>query len=444
VTQPALRLPREAVAAHFIERQWLDRPLGRTLTAATLAEFAERTGGVQIDTINVLERAHYLTLWSRFGPYDRAVLDALIYKERALFEYWSHAACFVPRSHAPHWRRAMADYRTQHTGWQSWLRKHGKLIDEVESRVREAGPLGNSDFRQPRPKGPGGWWSWKPATHALHYLWMSGRLLVSERKNFQKRLDLAERVLPELSGMEPVPWPEFLRWHVRQSLRAMGAATEMDLRNYMSFPRVPVPKRRQALESLLKSGEVVELAVEGDKARWFALADDVPQIRAAGRKRRVANGTTLLSPFDSFLWHRDRINRLLGYDYRVEIYTPGHKRVHGYYSLPIYHDGALIGRLDAKNHRAERRVEVRNVHFEPWFVRRGDPPGATWGRPDRDAGLAGTALALASLARFVGAESVSHASIGRARLGRDLAAAIDEVVAFDRPRRRARPTSTTR
>jgi len=241
-----------------------------------------------------------------------------------------------------------------------------------------------------------------------------------------------------------VPWPEFLRWHVRQSLRAMGAATEMDLRNYMSFPRVPVPKRRQALESLLKSGEVVELAVEGDKARWFALADDVPQIRAAGRKRRVANGTTLLSPFDSFLWHRDRINRLLGYDYRVEIYTPGHKRVHGYYSLPIYHDGALIGRLDAKNHRAERRLEVRNVHFEPWFVRRADPPGAAWGRPDRDAGLAGTALALASLARFVGAERVSHTGIGRARLGRDLAAAIDEVVAFDRPRRGARPTSTTR
>src|SRR4029079_1232523 len=185
----------------------------------------------------------------------------------------------------------------------------------------EAGPLGNSDFRQPRPKGPGGWWSWKPATHALHYLWMSGRLLVSERKNFQKRLDLAERVLPELSGMEPVPWPEVLRWHVRQSLRAMGAATARDRRNYMSFPRVPVPKRRQALESLLKSGEVVELAVEGDKARWVALADDLPQSRAAGRKRRVANGTTLLSPFDSFLWHRDRINRLLGYDYRVEIYT---------------------------------------------------------------------------------------------------------------------------
>src|SRR5205814_9562888 len=123
-----------------------------------------------------------------------------------------------------------------------------------------------------------GWWGWKPAAHALHYLWMSGRLLVSDRVHFQKRLDLAERVLPELATVEPAPWPEFLKWHTRLSLEAMGAATETDLRMYLSFPRVPVARRRQGLEALLASGEAVEVAVAGDPARWYALASQLPAI----------------------------------------------------------------------------------------------------------------------------------------------------------------------
>ena len=413
----ARTVPREAIAALFIERQWLDRPRARRLTAATLTGFAERTGGVQIDTI--IDRAHYLTLWSRFGPYDRARLDRLIYRRRTLFEYWSHAACFVPRTHAPQWRRAMVDYGTQHTGW-SGLKKNDRVLRQVEEAVRASGPLGNSDFQHPRPAGGSGWWGWKPSAHALHYLWMTGRLLVSERVNFQKRLDLAERVLPELGSLEPLPWPEFLRWHVRQSLKAMGAATETDLRMYLSFPRVPVAARRQALASLLDDGEVVEVAVAGDRGRWFARTADLAPLAAAARRRRPARGTTLLSPFDSFLWHRDRVNRLFGFDYRVEVYTPGHKRVHGYYSLPIYHDGLLVGRLDAKNHREPRLLEVRNVHFEPWFARGANPPAAAWGTPDRDAALAGVADAVGSLTRFVGAERVTLGRVYPAKLAAEM------------------------
>ncbi|HUK64082.1 MAG TPA: crosslink repair DNA glycosylase YcaQ family protein, partial [Dongiaceae bacterium] len=349
----------------FIERQWLDRPRGRRLDAASLGEFTERTGGLQIDSINVLDRAHYLTAWSRFDAYDRAQLDSIVYRDGVVFEYWSHAACFVPRSHAPYWRRTMVDYRRQHTGWSRWLRKNGPLLRRVEETIRASGPLGNIDFRQPRPSGGSGWWGWKPATHALHYLWMSGRLLVRERVHFQKRFDLAERVFPELVSLEPRPWPEFLRWHVRQSLAAMGAATETDLRMYLSFPRLPVAQRRAALKEMLGTGEVVPVAVEGGDSSWFALAEDLPALAAAGRRRGAARGTTLLSPFDSFLWHRERVKTLFGYDYRIEVYTPGHKRVHGYYSLPLYHDGQLIGRVDAKNHRGEGRLEVRHVHFEP-------------------------------------------------------------------------------
>src|SRR5258706_11915169 len=147
----------------------------------------------------------------------------------------------------------MVDYRRQHTEWSRWLRKNARMVTEVEEAIRSRGPLGNADFRQPRPRGGSGWWGWKPATHALHYLWMSGRLMVRERVHFQKRFDLAERIVPELPSLEPPSWPEFLRWHLRQSLRAMGAATETDLRMYLSFPRLPIARRPPALQPLLRT-----------------------------------------------------------------------------------------------------------------------------------------------------------------------------------------------
>ena len=417
---------REAVAALFIERQWLDKPRGRALTAASLAGFVESTGGLQIDSINVLDRAHYLTAWSRFDAYDHAKFDALVYHDRVLLEYWSHAACFVPRSHAPNWRRAMADYRRQHTGWSGWLKKNGRLLREIEQAVRDRGPLGNADFKQPRPEGGSGWWGWKPATHALHYLFMSGRLLVRERVHFQKRFDLAERVLPGIERIEPAPWPEFLRWHIRQSFHSMGAATEADLRMYLSYPRQPVARRRAALKSMLRSGEVVPVAVEGDGQKWYALADDLGPLAAAGRRRAPARGTTLLSPFDSFLWHRERVKALFGYDYRIEVYTPGHKRVHGYYTLPLFHDGRLIGRVDAKNHRAEHRLEVRHVHFEPWVARGTEPPGARRGEFDRAAAIAGLAESVGSLARFQGAEGVTLGRVTPPVMRSEVASAVTQ------------------
>jgi len=129
-------------------------------------------------------------------------------------------------------------------------------------------------------------------------------------------------------------------------------------------------------------------------------------LRRAARRRIPAHGAALLSPFDSFLWHRERTRRLFGFDYRIEVYTPGPDRVHGYYSLPIFHEGQLVGRVDPKNHREARRLEARHVHFEPWFAAGGAPPAAAWGRVDRDAALAGTAAALRSLAKFVAADEV--------------------------------------
>jgi hypothetical protein len=279
----------------------------------------------------------------------------------------------------------------------------------VEAAIRDGGPLGNAAFARPpgSDRGTGGWWNWRPTTHALDYLWMSGRTLVHSRVHFHKRFDLAERVLPGALALEPLAREAFRDWHLRRSLHAMGAATEQDLRLYLTFPRFERRERVAALRAAIAAGDVVEIGVKGDRGRWFALARDLPALARAGRRRQPSRGTALLAPFDSLLWHRERTRRLFGFDYRIEVYTPGHKRVHGYYTLPILHDGQLIGRLDPKTHREERRLEVRNVHFEPWFAAGQPPPGASWGPLDRDAALAGLAGALRSLATFVGADVVT-------------------------------------
>lgn len=402
---------RRAVVALFLERQHLIRPRAHRLSPGRLTRFAEDVGGVQMDSINVLDRAHYLTVWSRFGPYDRARLDRLVYRRRLFLEYWAHAACLVPATMLPWWKRAMLDYRLRHTGWSNWLRRNTKLLALVTESIRANGPMGHGEMEERRRRrGSRGWWDWRPAQHAIHYLWMTGVLTVHSRRHFQKRFDLMERAVPAAPGIEAVSSERFIRWHLERSLHAMGAATELDLSRYLTYPRLPRAARRATLRAMVAEGVVSEIAVAGSSARWLALTRDLPALRRAGRRRRVSDGTTLLAPFDSLLWHRDRVSRVFGFDYRIEVYTPGPKRVHGYYTLPILHDGHLIGRLDAKAHRLARHLEIRHVHFERWVARGGAPP-AGWGQVDRERALAGVAEAIASLAVFVGADRITLARV---------------------------------
>ena len=420
------RFPLRAAAALFLERQQLDRPRGRRFTAANVAAFARATGGIQLDSINVVERAHHLTLWSRFGPYARAAFERITYRQRALFEYWAHAACLVAIEDFPVSRRLMLDYGRRKKGWGAFLRKHAKLMRAVEAAITERGPLGNADFEHRAPQGGrGGWWNWKPATHALDYLWMSGRTAVHSRVHFQKRFDLIERVLPEALKQEPLAADEFERWRVRRSLAAMGAATSRDLINYLTFTRTPATRRRAALQELLHAGEVVEVALDGDTGRWFARREDLPALAAAARRRAPSRGATLLSPFDSFLWHRDRVQRLFGFDYRIEVYVPAAKRKYGYYTLPMIVDGHLVGRADAKTHREHGVLELKHVHFERWFAAGHAPPVVAWGALDRDAALAALAAAMRSLATFVGVAEVRIGRVSAPALRRPLLAALD-------------------
>jgi uncharacterized protein len=399
-------VPLRAVRALFLRRQHLARPRAATLTASRLEHFVHDVGGLQLDSINVLDRAHYLTVWSRFGPYDRRRLDRLVYRRRLLFEYWAHAACLVPTTTLPWWRRAMLDYRLRHTGWSDWLRRNPKVLAQVRTAIWSNGPMAGADFEGRRPRGSGGWWRWRPVQHGLHYLWMTGALTVHSRQHFHKRYDLLERAIPAAADCEPVSAEEFRRWHLERSLHAMGAATERDLAGYLTFPRFGPGGRRPTLRSMLERGEVAEVGVEGSRERWLALTRDLPALARAARVTAPCEGTTLLAPFDSLLWYRDRVTRLFGFDYRIEVYTPGDKRVHGYYTLPILHRGLLVGRVDAKTHRAEQRLEVRHVHLEPWAAGSQAPP-IEGEALDASEILAGVGDALASLAVFVGANTVA-------------------------------------
>jgi hypothetical protein len=268
---------------------------------------------------------------------------------------------------------------------------------------------------------------------------MTGALAVHSRPHFQKRYDLTERILPATAGLEPPSTDGFRGWHVERSFHAMGAATDTDLTRYLTFPRMGPGVRRATLRRLVDAGDVVEVEIQGSRGRWLVLARDLPALRRAAWRRVASRGTTLLSPFDSLLWHRDRVERLFGFAYRIEVYTPGPKRVHGYYTLPILHDGQLIGRVDAKAHRPERRLAVRGVHFERWFATGGVPPAATWGAVEQDAALAGVADALWSLARFAGADQVDLGRVVPGRLRAPLARALRAANSPERRPAEARP-----
>ena len=260
---------RRAAAALFLARQRLDRPRARRLTAGSLADFAGATCGVQVDSVNVVERAHLLTLWSRFGEFDRAAFDRLAYGRRVLFEYLSHVACFVDARDLPLWR-AMMDSRPE-----SFRRRHGypgrqrAFVDQVERAIAERAPLGTSGFE--RPKGhKSGWWAWKPAAHALDYLWKAGRTAVHSRRNFEKLYAPMSQVLPHAADVAPLTAGEVRRERVLRSLRAMGAATLDDLAMYWTWPQMMRPEWRRTVAALEREGVVTTVAIEGQSGHWYA------------------------------------------------------------------------------------------------------------------------------------------------------------------------------
>ena len=325
------------------------RPTG-VVDGRQLRRMTSRLAVLQIDSVNVLSRAHYLPAFSRLGPYARETLDALAGRRRELFEYWAHEASLLPVRLHPHlrWRMAAAE---EHA-WGSMVRiqrERPGYVSEVLERVREAGPLKASDLAEPRPDRPGSMWNWHAGKVALEWLFYTGVVTTRVRTaGFERVYDLTERVLPAAVLQAPTPEPaDAVRELVRTASRALGVATERDLRDYF---RLRPPAARAAIAELADSGELLPVEVAG----WGAPAWLHPE----ARRPRWVRARALLSPFDSLVWERPRVERLFGFRYRLEIYTPAAQRVHGYYVLPFLLGDRLVARVDLK---ADRQASVLRV-----------------------------------------------------------------------------------
>jgi uncharacterized protein len=372
-------------------------PAGPAALRATL----ERLGAIQIDSINVVARSHELVLAARAGPHDRAGFDRVVYHRRAGFEYWGHAASFLPmtsyRLCLPRMRRLTEATR----GW--WVdvrRKNQHLYGPVLDRIRAEGPLPASAFRDPAGPRRGSWWDWAPAKHVLEDLFDCGTLLVHDRVNFERRYDLAERVLPPGVDTTEPTYAEAAAELTLLAARHLGVATAADLADYY---RLPPAKAKAALTEVVAAGLLREVAVEG----WAKPAYLLPGTRVP---RRVAHPPVLLSPFDSLIWSRERTERLFGFRYRLEVYVPAAKRVHGYYVMPVLADGRLVARVDPKHDRQADRLVLRGLHLEPGA----DPAEA----------VAATAAAAGRLAAHLGAGRVEAGDAMPAALGRALRATL--------------------
>jgi uncharacterized protein len=354
-----IEFSREAARTLLLAAQGLGAPLRRPATRKDVLDAIRRMGVLQIDSISVVARSPYLVLWSRVGAYDPIWLDELL-AEGAIFEYWSHAACFIPTEDYGLYRRLMLD-KTDKT--RVWMEAHPDALEHVLGHIRREGPVRSAEFARTDGKA-GGWWEWKPEKRALEHLFAAGELMISHRENFHRVYDLRERVLANtLPNWEDALAPteqEVRRALALKAVRALGVAVARWVPDYF---RTPKRGAASLLEELADEGSLLRAEIEDEPA--YVHPENARLAEEVRSGRPQPSVTTLLSPFDPVVWDRARASELFGFDYKIEVYTPAARRRFGYYSLPILHDGALVGRLDAKAHRKVGLFEVKAVHLEP-------------------------------------------------------------------------------
>jgi uncharacterized protein YcaQ len=323
-----------------------------------LAAVVRKLGVLQIDSVNVLVRSHYLPLFSRCGPYQRELVDNAAYEpdRRLLFEYWGHEASFLPLESYPLFRWRMERAQRGEGTWgrlKRFVNEHRKAVAAVIEQIRERGPLGAGEITG-AARGPGGWWGWSESKEILEWLFWTGQVTTARRRNFERLYDLTHRVLPDDVLAREVSKEEAQRELMRISARALGVGTLRDLRDYF---RLPTQDAAQRLKECVAAGDLVPVTVEGWKQAAYRHRDATCP--------RAVNASALLSPFDSLIWERQRTERLFDFHFRLEIYTPAHKRQHGYYVLPFLHEGRIVARVDLKSDREHARLQVKGGSVEP-------------------------------------------------------------------------------
>jgi uncharacterized protein YcaQ len=363
-------LPLLMVRTLALHAQGLTTPNGAEAapTLDTIYDAVDRIGCVQIDTLHMVRRAQYVTLWSRLGQYDPDDFDRLIYHpdHRRLFEYWQHAASIIPLDDYRYYAHKMRHFRNGGGWWPEWSKQPENiaLVDAVRGRIRDEGAQRSSDFEAPDgTRGP--WWDWKPAKHALEYLYNVGDVMIADRVKFQRVYDLRERVLPGwVDQREPSP-DETHRHLVERAARAVGIGEAGHIADYAYMRRGDAGP---ALAELTGMGVLVEVEGEvmgGETRTLIVHRDTLPLVEQAADGVIRPARTTFLNPFDSLFWARNRDQRFWGFRQTLEAYRPAPKREWGYYCLPILHRDQLIGRFDPKLERKKKTLILRALYLEP-------------------------------------------------------------------------------
>ena len=349
----------------FLHKHALAEPPTGPAKGADLARLIDRIGFVQVDSINTVERAHHMILWSRRQTYQPANLKALLEQDRALWEHWTHDASILPLAVYPYWSHRFArDAERLRDGWQRWFRDgYEAQFDTILRRIADHGPVTSSDVGEGEARGKGGWWDWHPSKTALEWLWRTGQLAISRRDGFQKVYDLTERVIPALLRDAQPDIAAKINWACGSALDHLGFASVKEIQAYWNAIR-PDEAKTWASAAIAR-GEVVEILVAGaDGSQKRALArPDV--LQAAAATPEPGNRLRILSPFDPALRDRARAEFLFGFHYRIEVFVPEPKRIYGYYVFPILEADRLIGRIDVKAFKAEGVLRIKAFWPEP-------------------------------------------------------------------------------
>lgn len=329
-------------------------PRPSTVGTRQLNLLMERLGILQIDSVNVFERSHYLPVVARLGPYDKKLLDKLTLAPKAPYlEYWAHVATFVPRDDWPLWAFRRAEMRQKYGKPGKWFDTHPEMVAFVLAELAANGPMAASQIEHEENVRRGPWWGLSDIKEALEYLFVFGEVVTAGRKGFERVYALPEQILsPALLNAE-VSAGDAQRELVHRALRAHGIGTAKDIADYY---RLYVATAARLLDELVDAGHAHRVAVEGWKAPGYVAAD-------ARIPRRIETAA-LLSPFDPVVWERDRTERMFGFRYRIEIYTPAPQRVYGYYTLPALVDEAIVGRIDVKSDRQAGVLRVQSAWCE--------------------------------------------------------------------------------
>ncbi|KZE92265.1 hypothetical protein AVP42_02731 [Agromyces sp. NDB4Y10] len=355
VVSPALAR-RIALAA-----QGFGRPIPAAPGARALGGVVDRLGLLQIDSVNVFERSHYLPAFSRIGGYDRAALDRLAWGRRGrLVEYWAHQAAFIPRELWPMFEFRREEYRRSGTSeWGGWLSENRRLADWLRAELAANGPMPASAIEHDANERRGPWWGWSDVKRTLEWMFRTGEVVCVDRRRFERVYALPEQALdPALLDAAPAGADQ-VRTLVERAASALGIATAADLADYWRMKSAQV---RPAVADLVDAGVLLPVEVPG----WTTGSRPAPAWlhRDARRPRRI-EAAALLSPFDPVVWFRPRAERLFDFHYRIEIYTPEPQRRFGYYSLPVVIDDAVVARVDLKSDRAAGVLRVQSAWAEP-------------------------------------------------------------------------------